>query len=242
MTETEIFKLKRYSLHSSDYSGDYFIISPGKNSKMTLFCGIKPAKANIANIPEYLLKLKKFADRYNAYIICLNEENIAGYEHIESAIFHAKRSWFEQKPISNSFEMEVLLYAAGTRQCSQATAFGFQKGRNSLYVSVCIIEDYNSTKDIIENKKNNVSSLKNTGIFEKVDTVFNELKDCFEFSENKEKMNHALDNCINQKLSDKKIKKLMKLFEISEEERESIGTKRFSELVLERVALLDVSK
>ncbi|MBN2734539.1 MAG: hypothetical protein JXQ82_06785 [Methanomicrobiaceae archaeon] len=209
---------------------------------MLLFCGIKPATADIADIPEYLLRIKKIADRYNACIICLNEENIAGYEHIESAVFHAKRSWFEQKPISNSFEMEVLLYAAGTRQCSQATAFGFKKGKNSLYISVCIIEDCKSSKNIIEIKKDDKFSLKKGKVFEKIDAVFDELKGCFEFTEGKGKNIHAFGNRESQKLPYKKIKRIMKLFEISEEETESVGADRISELVLERVALLDVSK
>ena len=36
--------------------------------------------------------------------------------------------------ISNTLEMESLLFAAGTRQCSIAASFGIHEGENSVYV------------------------------------------------------------------------------------------------------------
>ena len=228
MTGNEIFGIIRNNFHQNNEKNnfiddyDIFTLLPDSPEKKTLFCGIKKATANIDNIPEYLSFIKKIADEYDAYVICLNEENIAGYEHIESAVFHAKRSWFEEKPISNSFEMEVLVYAAGTRQCSKATSFGLKKGENSLYICVCII------------RTDNFESEEKNGKIKSIIEIFEKLNDFFEFTQNSRNK--------NEKIPDEKIKKLMKIFDIPKKEIESVGTDRISELVLERVALLDVFK
>ena len=42
--------------------------------------------------------------------------------------------FFPEKPISNSFEMEALLFAAGSRQCLVAALFGIQEGENRIFV------------------------------------------------------------------------------------------------------------
>lgn len=233
MNGTEIFGIKRYDFYPDDSNCDsdkFFTILPDHSDKNILFCGVKTGTADIENIPKYLSEIKKIADEYNAYIICINEENVTGYKHIESAVFHAKRSWFDEKPISNSFEMEVLLYAGGTRQCSLGSAFGLKKGRNTLYICICITQEKN--EKLLDEKINE--------IFKTIENIFDKLKTFFSFFRNFEK--NRDEKLKIQKIDDEKIKRLMKIFDISEKEIESVGKDRFDELVLERVALLDVSK
>lgn len=70
-------------------------------------------------------------------IVCFNAENMAGIRHADAAIFHAMRSFHEGFPIAKTLEMEALLYAAGTRQCTEAGALGIHDGENLLYICCC---------------------------------------------------------------------------------------------------------
>jgi len=62
---------------------------------------------------------------------------IAGYSHVKTALIHALRSWKEERRIARTLEMEVLLYAAGTRQTGQIGPFGPEVGEHAYYL--CII-------------------------------------------------------------------------------------------------------
>jgi KEOPS complex subunit Cgi121 len=59
---------------------------------------------------------------------------IAGSVHAATAVAMAVRSFEEGLPISNTLEMESLLFAAGSRQCNIAASFGLHKGENRVYI------------------------------------------------------------------------------------------------------------
>ena len=59
---------------------------------------------------------------------------LASRAHAQSAVEHAVRSYQEGTAISNTIEMESLLYTAGSRQCNIASSFGVHNGVNHLYV------------------------------------------------------------------------------------------------------------
>lgn len=52
--------------------------------------------------------------------LCLDADMVCGREHIESAVMHAERSFDHGTNSSDSFAMEVMLYASGERQLSKA--------------------------------------------------------------------------------------------------------------------------
>jgi len=253
MTDADIFGIKRFKYDSENDLksasecpggrpewGLFSISSKG----FQLFCRVKKADVHIEDISVFLNSLKKIADEKSAYIICLNEENIAGFEHIESALFHAARSWFEDKPISNSYEMEVLLYASGTRQCSIAGKFGLKKGENKLIVCVCRKEGPEEEKS--DEDRNRILRI-NEEIFDEISNKSYPsffpagFTDCSILA--------IKGNAFDKKTIEKsgridkpRMKRLMKLFDITKEEIESVGVERLEDLVLEKVALLDVSK
>ncbi len=224
----------------------FFSISSESMPGYQLFCRLKEADLQIENVSAFLNILKDTADDKKIHIICLNRENIAGALHIESALFHAARSWLNDKSISNSFEMEVLLYASGTRQCSSAANFGLKAGKNKLFVCLCKIEKSTDVKTETE-----ISA-----IFKYEDQAFDDIsrkiQETLPFESSSFK---GFSNCIDKdttvtgKLSQKsgniknpKINRLMKLFNITKEEIEAAGEDKFEELILEKVALLDVLK
>ena len=116
---------------------------------------------------------------------------------------HANRSFTRGSAISNSFEMEALLYAAGTRQCSAAVAFGLHEGENHLYICCCPTRP----------------------------GIWDELAGSV----------HFLDEP-DDGISPQKAARLAALFGISPIELDAAGEDRIRDLVLERVALLNVSK
>jgi len=81
--------------------------------------------------------IREIAERHHTHIVCFDAEKLAGLEHAERAIRFAARSFSSGNPIAKSFEMEALLYAAGSRQCAVATTFGIHEGENQLYVCCC---------------------------------------------------------------------------------------------------------
>jgi KEOPS complex subunit Cgi121 len=89
----------------------------------------------------FLETLRDIADRSGTRIVCFNADSMAGEGHVRAAIRHAWRSWSSGNPISNSFEMEALLYAAGSRQCQEAAAFGIHAGVNRCYIVLCPARD-----------------------------------------------------------------------------------------------------
>ncbi|KQC05055.1 MAG: hypothetical protein APR53_08760 [Methanoculleus sp. SDB] len=92
--------------------------------------------------PEIFLEtLRDIADHTRTRIVCFNADSMAGTGHVRAAIHHAWRSWSSGNAISNSFEMEALLYAAGSRQCQEASAFGIHAGYNRCYIVLCPASD-----------------------------------------------------------------------------------------------------
>lgn len=230
-------------------------VSAGEGSDgegIGMFCSVGRAELSVKNIAECLKAVKKVADAENVYIICLNADCIAGYGHIESAVFHAKRSWYEDKPIANSFEMEVLLYTGARRQCNEIGEFGLHKGNNDLFVCVC-----GEMKNKTEDKKGKVTECRAENCderyaeyCEKNEKVFSELEREIGLKLMNGDDRDDTDDCNDcddrddrdDKISDKKLKKLMKLFDIPDEELSEVGIGRIEELIVEKVALLDIQK
>ncbi|HOJ96781.1 MAG TPA: KEOPS complex subunit Cgi121 [Methanospirillum sp.] len=98
---------------------------------------IIPVRLVISDRQEFLNAIRRTGERYGVSIACLNRTMIAGFDHVETALIHAMRAWKEERMIARSLEIEILLYAAGTRQTGQIASFGPETGINSLYL--CIV-------------------------------------------------------------------------------------------------------
>jgi KEOPS complex subunit Cgi121 len=164
-------------------------------------CKLYQAVFNVRDEGEFLSAVSGITERYRTRIVLFNADVMAGIEHVKSALAHARRSCASGSPISNSFEMEALLYAGGTRQCQEAVTFGIHPGKNRCYLCFCPPDPGACTA------------------MEGLVTIVEEDWD-------------AID--------EEKMKRLSLIFHITPEEAAVVGTERFSELVLERVALLDV--
>jgi KEOPS complex subunit Cgi121 len=94
-------------------------------------------RAGISTIEDhaaFLCSLRAIAELNNTHIICFNADMLAGIRHAHAAMYHSVRAYKKGAMVSNTLEMEALLYAAGSRQCSLAASFGIHPGENHLYV------------------------------------------------------------------------------------------------------------
>jgi len=189
------------------------------------------------NIPaerDFLAKIREIAESESLYIVFFNRSAIAGCDHIRAALSFAERSFFEyRKPVSNFFEMEVLLYTLGTRQTGIASGFGIHKGQNDSVILICRREKEpeegsrtaaESFEDAANRAAAGISSLE-----ERTGTEPRPLtgERCLETFENR---------------SGEEISRLAEIFSIGPEEIKMCGKNRIEELVIERCSLLDVNK
>lgn len=168
-----------------------------------LSCEIGYAVVTISDQAAFLKILREIATCNTTRIVCFDADKLAGRRHAEAALRHAHRAFFEGTAISNSFEMEALLYAAGSRQCSVAVSFGLHDGENHLYVCCCPAPE----------------------------NVWKALSAHMQFGGEPDEV-----------ISPKKAARLCSLFDITVDEIATVGEHRLTDLVLERVAMLEVNK
>jgi KEOPS complex subunit Cgi121 len=95
---------------------------------------IRAARCRIEDRQAFLARLQSIGREFCTSIILFNADMLAGRRHADSAVRFARRSWAGGSAIANTFEMEALLYAAGSRQCNVAFKFGIHEGENHLFV------------------------------------------------------------------------------------------------------------
>jgi KEOPS complex subunit Cgi121 len=164
---------------------------------------IRSAVITVRNRDTTLQVLQGIGERHGMHVICFDAEKMAGVRHAEAAIRHAYRSFYSGDPVSNSFEMEALLYAAGTRQCGIAVSFGIHEGENHLYVCCCP-----------------------------------EREEAWQELELLMQVTRAPEDGVPAE----RLPVLAAIFDITPEELDAAGRNRVVDLVIERIALLDVSK
>jgi len=164
---------------------------------------IRQVSFQVRDVETFLSWLRGLSHRSGVSIICFNADLMTGKDHVISAMLHAKRAKQNGTSISSSFEIEALLYAAGSRQCLDAVKFGVHQGLNNCYISIYPI---------------------NPQVWSDLLTVMTKSSDDWE------------------KITDEKMSLLVSLFGITNDEIAVTGKDRIKDLVLERVALLDVNK
>ena len=172
-------------------------------------------KVRISDVDDFLAILKAIAHRYSVAIQAMDAELIAGEAHIKSAVQKALRAIRQGNSITSDLSMEVLLYAAGRRQIERALAMGVSAGDDKKIVIVIIDVD-NKDKDL--------------------DAIAGEIKQRIGLTE------HPMEDLELETEREEKREKLMRFFNITDDEIEAVGERKLKMLVLERVALLDVYK
>jgi KEOPS complex subunit Cgi121 len=85
---------------------------------------------------SFLAAVRWVAGETGTRIVFFDADRMAGRAHVASALAHAERSFERGDSIARTFEMEALLYAAGTRQTRIGRTFGLHEGENRCWVTV----------------------------------------------------------------------------------------------------------
>ncbi len=176
--------------------------SPDSVKRVTMrIWDIRKVCFDVNDVGAFIGTLREISTACTTHIICFDAEKIAGRAHVEAALMHAARARQEGSNISHSLEMEALLFAAGSRQCSHAMEFGVHQGVNRAYLCIC--------------PESEAAWASLNHLVHESDEDWEEIP------------------CKKQDL-------LMDLFDITHEEIRVAGAERLRDLVLERVALLEV--
>jgi KEOPS complex subunit Cgi121 len=163
---------------------------------------IRAAGCTVHDMTAFLQDLRSIASGHDTHIICFNADMLAGRVHAVSAVVRAVRAFEEGSNISNNIEMECLLFASGSRQCSTAASFGIHEGENRMYICCYPAR---------------------TTVWAALEPLFCFVRDRWDIIDPEKKAH------------------LMKTFSISSGELAAAGgDERIVDLVLERVALLQV--
>jgi KEOPS complex subunit Cgi121 len=166
-----------------------------------LACEVRTATCSVDDRVLFLRKIRSIAESFDAHIICFHAGMLAGKRHAQKALLHAVRSFHKGTGVSNTLEMEALLFAAGSRQCSVAALFGIHEGVNSLLVCCYPPRD---------------------GIWDALVPLL------------------SVTDLDGDTMDPHKRAYLMELFGITKEEMAACSGDCITELVLERIALLEV--
>jgi KEOPS complex subunit Cgi121 len=108
-------------------------IDLGKSGEIEPSYHVRKVTFTCEDIPLFLEVLNRICSCHHCSIVLLDATRVAGLAHVCSALDHAVRSWKTSTNIARSFQMETLLFAAGSRQCTEAARVGIHKGFNMAY-------------------------------------------------------------------------------------------------------------
>ena len=168
----------------------------------------------IASVSEFLAALKAIAEQHAVTIQALDTDLVVSAAHLHSAVEKALRAMAKGTNITSELGMEILVYAAGKRQIGRALAMGVTEGQKRI---ACIIVATTVEADLDAA----IAAVK-------ARTGLNEEPNALQTSE----LAHDAS----------KRARLKRFFGITDMELNAVGEEKLQQLVLERVALLDVLK
>ena len=80
--------------------------------------------------------VQDFIKRVDCTVTFLNADYVASREHAEFAARKAIKAWTEGRRVARTLAIEVMLYAAATRQISKAMTMGLKEGDNRVVAVV----------------------------------------------------------------------------------------------------------
>ncbi len=105
----------------------------------------------VEDLKQFLHRIKAISKQFNVTIQFLDAAKIAGEAHVKAAVEKAVRAMERKKNVSQDLGVEILLYAAGTRQIQSAFEMGIWEGMNeAAAVIVGEAENVERAKDALK--------------------------------------------------------------------------------------------
>jgi KEOPS complex subunit Cgi121 len=159
----------------------------------------------VEDLQASLKEIRRLAASSNVIIQAMNADKLAGIAHIDLAMRKALRAFEERRNVARDPGVELMRYASGRRQITEAFSLGLSVGENRVVFVV---------------------------MGEEQETVFGTAGILCGFVKGAQVLEYHLG----------KRAVLMEHFGIGEVEILAVGEAKLPELVLERVALVDVFK
>jgi len=151
----------------------------------------------------------------DAEVQFFDAELIAGWEHLYFAALNGLKAFENRLNISNSLEVEILLYASAQRQIKKAVELLGIKSSSSNIAAVVLAETELKAEEILETLSQILDAKRDDSVLELTEEKFDGIKKLFGISESE----------LNAKL-----------------EREGMERKALTDLVIEHVALLAIQR
>lgn len=90
----------------------------------------------VADVDRYVARLRAIGDEHGATVQAFDARYVVDRTHIERAVELADRARARGEAIADSRAMEILCYAAGTRQITEALEIGVPRGEARSVVLV----------------------------------------------------------------------------------------------------------
>ena len=169
---------------------------------------------SIGSVSEFLAVLKAIAEQHAVTIQALDTDLVVSEAHLHSAVKKALRAVKKGTNITSELGMEILVYAAGKRQIGRALAMGVTEGQKRIAFIIVATAAETDLDAVVAAVKTR------TGLNEEQNAL-----QTLEFEQDASKR-----------------ARLKRFFGITDRELSAVGEEKLQQLVLERVALLDVLK
>lgn len=97
----------------------------------------------VDDLDDYLGRLDTLRDEHGVALQALDARYVVSPLHVKEAVEKAERSFERGENVADTLSMEILLYAAGTRQIDVATRAGLRRGENDTVFVVVGEEETN---------------------------------------------------------------------------------------------------
>ncbi|MFQ6125344.1 MAG: KEOPS complex subunit Cgi121 [Candidatus Heimdallarchaeota archaeon] len=105
------------------------------------------SETQINDVEDVLRQIKRLATVKGVILQLVDANRVAGKEHLKLASYHAKKAFQHNNQISNSLEIETLLYATGQRQIDKAlTLIGITPKTKNVAVIVLFPPDKSTNR------------------------------------------------------------------------------------------------
>jgi len=111
---------------------------------------VKQGILKVENLQEFLFK-------YGDKVVFLNADYIVDENHVYFAVKKALKAWEKDRKVAKSLPLEVMLYAAATRQIRDAIKLGVKEGINKVvgvFFNNVKVDDFEEKKVLVEVSKN----------------------------------------------------------------------------------------
>ncbi|WP_267641303.1 KEOPS complex subunit Cgi121 [Haloarchaeobius amylolyticus] len=92
--------------------------------------------ATVVDVDDFVARIGDVGDEHDCVVQAFDARYVVDRAHLETAVRQAARAWERDEAVARDPAVEVLLYAAGRRQISEALTMGVGEGETPVVAVV----------------------------------------------------------------------------------------------------------